>query len=179
MLATTGTTDAVVLGAAGRTPAVCFGPYAEGAHRVDERVWFPSVVQTAQVMASIVRDCVRAVRLYGRRRPRGSAVAGRRGSQEVGHTPDDARGVPEIRRFFRTNETPIYFVSATAFNLLGIDRWVGNFRFVNYYDSFDGQHPNVFVPAEREPRPFELDGNDQLPPRAQGGRRLGARKGGR
>jgi acetylornithine deacetylase len=56
LVATTGTTDAVVLGAAGRTPAVCFGPYAEGAHGVDERVWFPSVVKTAQVMASFVRD---------------------------------------------------------------------------------------------------------------------------
>jgi biotin carboxylase len=65
------------------------------------------------------------------------------------------RGIPAIRHFFRTNETPIYFVSATAFNLLGIDRWVRNFRFVNYYDSFDGTHPNVFVPTEREPRAFE------------------------
>jgi hypothetical protein len=64
------------------------------------------------------------------------------------------RGVPEIRRFFRTNEIPVYFVSATAFNLLGIDRWVRNFRFVNYYDSFDGHHPHVFVPSERERRPF-------------------------
>ena len=50
-------------------------------------------------------------------------------------------GVPAIRNYFRTNETPIYFVSATAFNLLGIDRWVRRFRFVNYYDSFDGTHP--------------------------------------
>jgi biotin carboxylase len=64
-------------------------------------------------------------------------------------------GMPAIRHFFRTNETPIYFVSATAFNLLGIDRWVRNFRFVNYYDSFDGWHPNVFVPRERSPRAFE------------------------
>jgi biotin carboxylase len=63
-------------------------------------------------------------------------------------------GIPAIRRFFRTNETPIYFVSATAFNLLGIDRWVRNFRFLNYYDSFDGGHPNVFVPKERSPREF-------------------------
>jgi hypothetical protein len=69
-------------------------------------------------------------------------------------TKTTLHGVPEIRRYFRTNETPIYFVSATAFNLLGIDRWVRTFRFVNYYDSFDGHHPNVFVPAEREPRPF-------------------------
>jgi biotin carboxylase len=64
------------------------------------------------------------------------------------------RGIAEIRRFFRTNETPVYFVSATAFNLLGIDRWVRNFRFLNYYDSFDGTHPNVVVPRERTPRAF-------------------------
>ncbi len=64
------------------------------------------------------------------------------------------RGVAEIRRFFRTNQTPVYFVSATAFNLLGLDRWVRNFRFVNYYDSFDGHHPHVFLPREREPRAF-------------------------
>ena len=63
-------------------------------------------------------------------------------------------GIPAIRHFFRTNETPIYFVSATAFNLLGIDRWVRNFKFINYYDSFDGWHPNVLVPHEQEPREF-------------------------
>jgi biotin carboxylase len=64
------------------------------------------------------------------------------------------RGIAEIRSFFRTNETPVYFVSATAFNLLGIDRWVRNFGFVNYYDSFDGTHPSVFVPKEQSPREF-------------------------
>jgi biotin carboxylase len=73
----------------------------------------------------------------------------------VKKTQGTLHGVPEIRRFFRTNETPVYFVSATAFNLLGIDRWVRNFRFVNYYDSFDGHHPHVYLPKEREPRPFE------------------------
>ncbi|HEV8565427.1 MAG TPA: biotin carboxylase [Actinomycetota bacterium] len=65
------------------------------------------------------------------------------------------RGIAEIRSFFRTNEIPVYFMSATAFNLLGIDRWVRNFSFVNYYDSFDGTHPNVFVPKEQSPRAFE------------------------
>ena len=63
-------------------------------------------------------------------------------------------GIPAIRNFFRSNTTPVYFVSATAFNLLGIDRWVRNLRFVNYYDSFDGTHPNVFVPKEQTPRAF-------------------------
>jgi hypothetical protein len=38
----------------------------------------------------------------------------------------------EIRRFFRTNRTPIWFVSATSFNLLGIDRWVRGFSYLNY-----------------------------------------------
>jgi biotin carboxylase len=61
----------------------------------------------------------------------------------------------EIRQFFRTNDKPIYFVSATAFNLLGVDRWISNFTYVNYYDSFDGWHPNVFVPKEQTPRAFE------------------------
>ena len=56
LVATTGTTDAGILGRIGGTPSVCFGPYAEQAHAVDERVWFPSVVQTAQVMALFIRD---------------------------------------------------------------------------------------------------------------------------
>ncbi len=65
------------------------------------------------------------------------------------------QSVSEIRRFFRTATTPVYFVSATAFNLLGIDRWIPTFRYVNYYDSFDGYHPNVFVPRHEEPPAFE------------------------
>jgi len=65
------------------------------------------------------------------------------------------QSVSEIRRFFRTATTPVYFVSATAFNLLGIDRWIPTFRYVNYYDSFDGYHPNVFVPRHAEPPTFE------------------------
>jgi biotin carboxylase len=56
-------------------------------------------------------------------------------------------GISELRGFFRTNETPVYFVSPIAFNLLGIDRWVRRFHYVNYFDSFDGGHPCVFVPA--------------------------------
>jgi hypothetical protein len=59
------------------------------------------------------------------------------------------RGISDLRGFFRTNQTPIYFISPTAFNLLGIDRWVRRFHYVNYFDSFDGGHPCVFVPARR------------------------------
>jgi biotin carboxylase len=64
------------------------------------------------------------------------------------------RGISEIRGFFRTNRTPIYFISPTAFNLLGIDRWVRNFFYVNYFDSFEGSHPRVFVPKDRPYREF-------------------------
>jgi biotin carboxylase len=58
-------------------------------------------------------------------------------------------GVSAIRAFFRRNTTPIYFISPTPFNLLGVDRWISNFHYVNYYDSFDGAHPRVFVPRHR------------------------------
>lgn len=60
-------------------------------------------------------------------------------------------GIPDIRRFFFKNEIPIYFISATNFNLLGADEWVKGMRFINYIDCFDGQHPNVFSPKEEMP----------------------------
>ena len=56
------------------------------------------------------------------------------------------KGMADVRAFFRTNRTPVYFVSPTAFNLLGLDRWVRNLFYVNYYDSFGTHHPRVFVP---------------------------------
>ncbi len=65
------------------------------------------------------------------------------------------KGVSDIRRFFHRNETPVYFISATNFNLLGADEWVKGLRFINYIDCFDGQHPNVFVPGEMPHDVFE------------------------
>lgn len=64
------------------------------------------------------------------------------------------RGISEIRAYLRTNRTPVYFVSPTPFNLLGIDRWVRDFFFVSYYDCFEGSHPRVFVPRDRPYRAF-------------------------
>ena len=57
------------------------------------------------------------------------------------------KGISDIRTFFRTNEQPIFFIGPTAFNLLGIDRWVRNFGYIVYYDSWDSGHPRVFTPA--------------------------------
>ena len=65
------------------------------------------------------------------------------------------KNISDIRRFFHRNETPIYFVSATNFNLLGISEWVRNFHYINYIDCFDGRHPSVLVPSESPHREFE------------------------
>lgn len=59
------------------------------------------------------------------------------------------RNVSEMRHFFRTNDIPIYFVGATPFNLLGMDRWIRNFSYITYYDGWDGAHPRVFTPRHK------------------------------
>ncbi|MEH6741558.1 MAG: biotin carboxylase, partial [Sulfitobacter sp.] len=63
--------------------------------------------------------------------------------------------VSDARLFFHRNEQPIYFVSASPFNLLGIDTWVSNFKFINLIDCFDGRHPNVIVPTRDTLQEFE------------------------
>jgi len=65
------------------------------------------------------------------------------------------KNISDVRRYFHRNETPIYFVSATNFNLLGISEWVKDFRYINYIDCFDGRHPSVRIPTEQPHREFE------------------------
>jgi len=72
-----------------------------------------------------------------------------------GPVPRHLHGVPDIRGFFRTNTAPVYFFGPTAFNLLGIDRWVRNFHYVAYYDSWDGAHPRVFSPRNKPQVEFD------------------------
>tara|TARA_R110002126_G_scaffold22899_4_gene81200 strand:+ start:7103 stop:8587 length:1485 start_codon:yes stop_codon:yes gene_type:complete len=64
-------------------------------------------------------------------------------------------GLSDIRRHFYRSAVPTYFVSATPFNLLGMDEWVKDFTFISYIDCFDGAHPHLFVPSEREHPVFE------------------------
>ncbi len=66
-------------------------------------------------------------------------------------TPPILRGISDIRRFFQRNEMPIYFVSATNFNLLGADEWIKGFKYITYIECFDGLHPNAFSPKEELP----------------------------
>jgi biotin carboxylase len=65
------------------------------------------------------------------------------------------RGLSDILTYFRRNEKPIFFVSPTAFNLLGVEKFINRFFHINYFDSFDGNHPRVFVPTEKSHAEFE------------------------
>ena len=58
------------------------------------------------------------------------------------------KGLNEIKHFFRENKTPIYFISATNFNLLGMDEWISNFKFISHIDSYGGEYVNLFSPSE-------------------------------
>ncbi|NKK60573.1 biotin carboxylase [Rhizobium leguminosarum bv. viciae] len=63
--------------------------------------------------------------------------------------------IADLRLFMQRNERKIYFISASPFNLMGIDEWVGNFKFISYIDCYDGLHPNVFVPSKIPHAPFK------------------------
>jgi D-alanine-D-alanine ligase-like ATP-grasp enzyme len=65
------------------------------------------------------------------------------------------RSISDVRLLFHTNERPIYFISATNFNLAGIDERVQHFKHISYIDCYDGRHPNVFVPGARPHAEFE------------------------
>lgn len=65
------------------------------------------------------------------------------------------KNISEIRRYFHRNEDPVYFVSATNFNLLGLDEWCKNFKYISYIDCYDGRHPNVFIPSEQPHAEFQ------------------------
>ncbi len=65
------------------------------------------------------------------------------------------KNISEVRRFFHRNEDPIFFISATNFNLLGIDEWCRNFRYINFVDCYDGRHPNIFVPLAQAHPEFD------------------------
>ncbi|RVI09188.1 biotin carboxylase [Sinorhizobium meliloti] len=72
--------------------------------------------------------------------------------------------IAELRLVMHRNERPIYFISPTNFNLMGIDQWVGNFKFISYINCYDGRHPNVFVPSKFPHTPCKSveDNNNNL-----------------
>jgi hypothetical protein len=64
------------------------------------------------------------------------------------------RSLSDIYAYFRKNKTPITFLSPTPYNILGLGRWINNFDYINFLDSFDGTHPKIFVPREHGPHEF-------------------------
>ena len=64
-------------------------------------------------------------------------------------------GLSEIYGFLRSNQKPIYFVSPTPYNILGVDQWIGAMEYIEYFDTFDGLHPHSFIPHREGPREFE------------------------
>jgi len=61
------------------------------------------------------------------------------------------KSIADIKQYFKANQVPIYFISATNFNLLGIDEWINNFKYISHIDCFEGMHPNLFSPVEEIP----------------------------
>ncbi len=52
----------------------------------------------------------------------------------------------QLRALLLQNTTPIYFMDWCVFSALGMEDYIGNFHFICATDTFNGQHPNVFVP---------------------------------
>ena len=68
----------------------------------------------------------------------------------------------DIFDFFGENQAPLFYVSSTAYNILGSDAWIGNLSFVNSIDSFSGQHPRIFTAIPEPgiaPRTIEASNN--------------------
>ncbi|HRD51793.1 MAG TPA: biotin carboxylase [Flavobacteriales bacterium] len=82
-------------------------------------------------------------------KPTGPAKPGKRPAKKK--PANLLKGISDIRRFFHRNEVPLYFISATNFNLLGADEWIKGFKFITYIDCFDGLHPNLMSPRTEEP----------------------------
>lgn len=59
------------------------------------------------------------------------------------------QGLTEIYEFFRNYKKPIYFVSASPLNILGLGQFIPSLKYITYFDCFDGVHHRVFTPRER------------------------------
>ena len=57
------------------------------------------------------------------------------------------KSIQEIKTFFELNQIPIYFISPSNFNLMGIERYVSNFKSITYINSFDNHDTSVFTPS--------------------------------
>jgi hypothetical protein len=52
----------------------------------------------------------------------------------------------DLKNKIRQNKTPIYFIDWCLFTALGMENYIGALHFICATDTFDGLHPNIFVP---------------------------------
>lgn len=64
------------------------------------------------------------------------------------------KGIAAIREHLSRSDVPVFFVGATPFHLLGLDRWVPTLRYVSHHDCWDGANPRVLTPAAVAPAEF-------------------------
>ncbi|GAA3328965.1 biotin carboxylase [Paeniglutamicibacter sulfureus] len=147
---TTGTTEAKL--ATKAEPAVATSIAAAKTPVTDK----PDSKATASTVATPAADPMPRATPSGPEAPEATvgtdaAFASTVPAETVLHT---VRNISEVRHFFRTNDVPIFFIGATPFNLLGLDRWVRNFTYISYYDAWDGAHPRIFTPVHKPYREF-------------------------
>ncbi|TXT37518.1 MAG: biotin carboxylase-like protein [Comamonadaceae bacterium] len=61
----------------------------------------------------------------------------------------------DIKAHFASNTRPLFFVSASNFNMLGMHEWVKDWHNINLLDCFDGQHPCALVIPDDHAQVFE------------------------
>jgi len=64
------------------------------------------------------------------------------------------RTVSDIHRFFRENETPIFFINGSDYNLMGAQTWIGQFSFITAIDYYEGHLPQLFCLKPHVPGGF-------------------------
>lgn len=57
------------------------------------------------------------------------------------------RTLDEVKAYLAESPQPVFYLSRSATNLLGLDRVVGGFHYVTLRDSWDGAHPRNFSPT--------------------------------
>ncbi len=70
------------------------------------------------------------------------------------------RTLQEVKDFLAESPQPIFYISRSATNLVGVDRVSRGFHYVTLSDSWDGAHPRAFAPTN-VPR-LEPRGNIQV-----------------
>lgn len=61
----------------------------------------------------------------------------------------------DIKAHFANNTRPLFFISASNFNMLGLHEWVKGWHNINLLDCFDGQHPCALVVPDDHAQVFE------------------------